>query len=141
MLNVNNEILNFPTIKSLINLYDNYEINSTIKENKTDTMRSEEYLLLDKFMNTRVMKTAMNWLVDNFYIVNDESEKIDALHHIWFKKRRGSTSGFEQIFMAEINPGEILRGAQNWIYFNHLETLKEINYMGYTDKLIIKNVS
>ncbi|XP_015122473.1 basic proline-rich protein [Diachasma alloeum] len=131
------ELEDMPTVRMVKNIFDNYQINSTLKENSTSEMKKEENLLLDTFLNTDIMTTAMNWLASKYYIEPDDFEMKDTLRHIWFNKIDGATSGFERIFLAELYPGPSFIGAQNWIYFGAKEALKEINYMGYTEERAI----
>lgn len=129
------ELLDYPSIYIIRSLYDNYEQNASKKENRTLEKRMEENLLIDTFLNTNTMSTAMQWLSDNSFIDPDDFERKDTLRHIWFTQFDGTTSGFERIFVSEIYGGTDILGVQDWIYFEYLENLQRINYMGYVDKL------
>ncbi|XP_063973604.1 endoribonuclease CG2145-like isoform X3 [Diachasmimorpha longicaudata] len=128
------ELENMPTVRVLKNMFDNYQINSTLKESSTSEIKRQENLLLDTFLNTDVMLTAMKWLASKYYIEPDDFEMKDTLRHMWLTKIDGATSGFERIFLAELYPGPSFIGAQNWIYFASKEPSREINYMGYTEE-------
>ncbi|XP_011306195.1 poly(U)-specific endoribonuclease homolog [Fopius arisanus] len=131
------ELNDIPTVRMVKNMFDKYQMNSTLKENCTSEIRKEESLLLDTFLNTDVMTTAMTWLASKYYIEPDDFERKETLRQIWFNKIDGATSGFERIFLAELYPGPSFIGAQNWIYFAAKETSNQINYMGYTEERTI----
>lgn len=131
---------NILTIKVIRMLYDNYERNSSIKENRTFEKRMEENLFLDTILNTNVMNTAMKWLSARGFIEPDDFERKDILRHIWFTQFHGTSSGFERVFMSEIYGSTDILGVQDWIYFDHEESLKNINYIGYVDKMDLGNV-
>lgn len=129
------ELRDYPSIYIIRSLYDNYEHDSRKKENRTMEKRMEENLLIDTFLNTNTMSTAMQWLSDNGFIDPDEFERKDTLRHIWFTQFDGTTSGFERVFLSEIYAGTDILGVQNWLYFEYLENFNRIDYMGYVDKL------
>ncbi|XP_015122472.1 poly(U)-specific endoribonuclease homolog isoform X2 [Diachasma alloeum] len=134
LLYSNPDLYDMPTIRVLQNLFDNYQLNATTKENITDEMRKEQHLLLDTFFNTDIMTTAMDWLARKNYVEPDDFEMKDTLRRTWFNKIEGSTSGFERVFLAEIYPGSTVLGAQNWIYFMSKEASRDIDYMGYSEE-------
>lgn len=134
------EVYQYPTILTIRALYDNYEHNSTVKENRTVTKRKEEDLLLDVFLNTNVMARAMKWLSIRGFIDPDDFERKDTLRHIWFSQFNGATSGFERVFISE-RYGYDLLGMQDWIYFEYQESKNRIDYKGYVDILKLGNVS
>ena len=101
----------------------------------------EENVMLDVFLDTDIMTTTMKWLSEKGYVEPDDFEWKDTLRHLWLSKVNGATSGFERIFLAEKYPGPSILGAQNWVYFEHEESRRRINYLGYTDKVTIDNVS
>lgn len=130
----------YPTILVIQALYDNYEHNSTVKENRTVAKRKEEDLLLDVFLNTNVMARAMKWLSIRGFIDPDDFEKKDTIRQIWFNQFDGATSGFERVFTSE-RYGYNLLGVQDWIYFEYQESRGRIDYKGYVDILKLGNVS
>lgn len=134
------EAYSIPTIQVLRDLFDNYEYDSEKKEFADLEKRKEENVMLDVFLNTDIMRTAMQWLADKGYVEPDDFEWKDTLRHIWMSKINGATSGFERIFLAERYPGPSILGGQNWVYFDHQETLKRINYLGYVDKINLGDV-
>lgn len=140
LFDVPSEVYEYPTIFAIRALYDNYEHNSTIKENRTDAKRKEEDLLLDVFLNTNVMARAMKWLSIRGFIDSDDFERKDTLRHIWFSQFDGATSGFERVFTSE-RYGYDLLGVQDWIYFAYQESKNRIDYKGYVETLKLGNVS
>ncbi|XP_029170555.1 poly(U)-specific endoribonuclease homolog isoform X1 [Nylanderia fulva] len=134
LLYTQQEVYDYPTIQVIRALYDNYEHNSTVKENRTLEKRKKEDLLLDVFLNTNVMTRAMQWLSDRGFIDPDDFEKKDILRHIWFTQFDGATSGFERVFTSERYGADLL-GVQDWIYFDYQESKRRIDYLGYVDTL------
>lgn len=134
------ELLEHPTIYLTRSLYDSYEHDFRKKLNRTIETRKQENLLIDTFLNTNVMSTAMDWLADYGFIDPDDFERKDVLRRIWFTMFSGSTCGFERVFASE-NYGTAIIGVQDWLYFENQESLKRIDYMGYVDKLDLGNVS
>lgn len=134
------ELYNYLTISVIRALYDNYEHNSSVKENRTFEERKKEDLLLDVFLTTNVMTRAMQWLSDRGFIDPDDFEKKDTLRNIWFSQFNGATSGFERVFTSE-RYGVDLLGVQDWLYFGYQESKGRIDYMGYIDILKLGDVS
>ncbi|EZA58193.1 poly(U)-specific endoribonuclease homolog [Ooceraea biroi] len=135
LLDVKPEAYEIPTIKSVLALQDNYELDVKTKETVTSDERREESELLDKFMETEVLKAAMKFLADKGFIPNDEYEFKDTLKRIWFSQFRRvegepSSSGFEAVFVAEKLDSYMI-GPQNWIYFAKQEAQKKLDYRGY----------
>ncbi|EFN88106.1 Placental protein 11 [Harpegnathos saltator] len=138
LIHVHSDVYEYPTILAIRALYDNYEHNSTVKENRTGMKRKEEDLLLDVFLNTNVMARAMRWLSIRGFIDPDDFEKKDTLRRIWFNQFDGATSGFERVFASE-RYGYDLLGVQDWIYFEYQESKNRIDYKGYVDILKLGN--
>lgn len=135
LLDVKPEAYEIPTVKSVLALHDNYEMDVKTKETVTPEERKEESELLDKFLETDVFKTAMKFLVDKEFIPNDEYEFKDTLRRIWFSQFQRvegepSSSGFEAVFVAE-KLDSFMIGPQNWIYFAKQEAQKNLDYRGY----------
>lgn len=55
-------VFKVPTIQKLRALYDNYELDASTRENVTPDERIEEKEFLDAVLDTKVMKTAMEYL-------------------------------------------------------------------------------
>lgn len=54
---------NVTTIKKMRQLFDNYEMDATIIEKETDGERKEQDEFINAVLNTKVMKTLMQFLV------------------------------------------------------------------------------
>lgn len=139
------EAYELPTIKAVLSLHDNYELDVKTKETVTSEERDEEDALLKEFLKTDVLSTAMKFLADKGYIPNDEYEFKDALKRIWFSQFKridgdASSSGFETVFLAEQIEKEII-GLHNWIYYAKQEAAKKLNYLGYIKQSSLGNVS
>ncbi|XP_036140344.1 poly(U)-specific endoribonuclease homolog isoform X2 [Monomorium pharaonis] len=138
LIYVQEEVYDYPTILAIRSLYDNYEHDSTMKENRTLEKRKKEDLLLDMFLSTNVMAKAMQWLSDRGFIEPYDFDRKDTLRTIWFNTFNGATSGFERVFTSERYDTELL-GVQDWIYFNYQESKNRIDYMGYVDTMKLGN--
>nr|XP_012149082.1 PREDICTED: poly(U)-specific endoribonuclease homolog [Megachile rotundata]XP_012149083.1 PREDICTED: poly(U)-specific endoribonuclease homolog [Megachile rotundata]XP_012149084.1 PREDICTED: poly(U)-specific endoribonuclease homolog [Megachile rotundata]XP_012149085.1 PREDICTED: poly(U)-specific endoribonuclease homolog [Megachile rotundata]XP_012149087.1 PREDICTED: poly(U)-specific endoribonuclease homolog [Megachile rotundata]XP_012149088.1 PREDICTED: poly(U)-specific endoribonuclease homol len=140
LFDVDSQLFDYPTIHVTRSLYDSYEHDFRKKINRTVELRKMEDLLIDTFLHTNVMSTAMNWLADRGFIDPDDFERKDVLRRIWFTMFSGSTCGFERVFASE-NYETAIIGVQDWIYFENQESLNRIDYMGYVDKLDLGNSS
>lgn len=139
------EAYEIPTVKSVLALHDNYEMDVKTKETVTPEERREETELLDRFLETDVFKAAMKFLVDKGFIPNDEYEFKDTLRRIWFSQFQRvegepSSSGFEAVFLAEKLDSYMI-GPQNWIYFARQEAQKNVDYRGYIKDVKLADVS
>ncbi|XP_017791351.1 PREDICTED: poly(U)-specific endoribonuclease homolog [Habropoda laboriosa] len=134
LFDVEPELLEYPTIYATRSLYNSYEYDYKKKINRTIETRKMENLLIDTFLNTNEIATAMQWLADHGFVDPDDFERKDVLRRIWFTMFSGSTCGFERVFASE-NYGNAIVGVQDWIYFQNQESQKRIDYMGYVDKL------
>ena len=119
LLDVKTEAYETPTVKAVLALHDNYEFDVKTKETVTSEERREEAELLDKILETDVMKTTMKFLVDKGYIQDDEYEFKDTMKRIWFSQFKridgdASSSGFETVFLAEKFDSDII-GLHDWI--------------------------
>ncbi|XP_014605934.1 PREDICTED: poly(U)-specific endoribonuclease homolog [Polistes canadensis] len=139
LLDVKPEAYEIPTIKSVIDLYDDYELDVKVKENLTPERRKKESEFLDKLLETDVMQNAMKFLANKGYIPDDPYEFKDTLKRIWFSQFKridgdASSSGFETVFLAEQFDSDII-GLHNWIYYAMKEAEKKIDYLGYIKEL------
>ncbi|XP_029052120.2 endoribonuclease CG2145-like [Osmia bicornis bicornis] len=135
LLTVKDEAYEIPTIKAVLPLYDNYEFDVKTKETVTAEERKEESDLLEKILETDVIKATMKFLAEKGYIPDDEYEFKDSLKRIWFSQFKrvdgdASSSGFETVFLAEQFDSDII-GLHNWIYYAKQEVDKKLNYLGY----------
>ncbi|XP_033227982.1 GATA zinc finger domain-containing protein 8-like [Belonocnema kinseyi] len=126
---------NIPTIEVIQMLYDNYEYDSQIREKVTPEKVKEQNDFLEVILQTNVMSRVTKWLTEKNYISPDSLLMKEMLNRIWFTPIEGSTSAFERTFLAEKYGEASIMGLQNWVYVNHAESKKEVNYMGYMDKL------
>lgn len=139
------EAYEIPTIKAVLPLYDNYEFDVKTKEIVTAEERKEESDLLDKILETDVIKATMKFLAEKGYIPDDEYEFKDSLKRIWFSQFKrvdgdASSSGFETVFLAEQFDSDII-GLHNWIYYAKQEVDKKLNYLGYIKEVKLGDVS
>lgn len=135
LLSVKDEAYEIPTIKAIIMLHNNYELDVKVKEVVTSEERKEESELLDKILETDIIKTTMKFLIDKGYIQDDEFEFKDTIKRIWFSQFKridgdASSSGFETVFLAEQFDSDII-GLHNWVYYAKQEAEKKLNYLGY----------
>ncbi|XP_043255452.1 poly(U)-specific endoribonuclease homolog [Colletes gigas] len=135
LLDVKAEAYEIPTVKAVLALHDNYEFDVKTKETVTTEERREESELIDKILETDIMKSTMKFLADKGYIPDDEYEFKDSLKRIWFSQFKridgdASSSGFETVFLAEKFDSDII-GLHDWIYYAKQEAEKKLNYLGY----------
>lgn len=135
LLDVKAEAYDLPTVKAVVALHDNYELDVKTKETVTSEERREESELVDKIAETDIIKSTMKFLADKGYIPNDEYEFKDSMKRIWFSQFKridgdASSSGFETVFLAEQFDKDIL-GLHNWIYYAKQEAANKLNYLGY----------
>ncbi|KAJ8668007.1 hypothetical protein QAD02_009670 [Eretmocerus hayati] len=129
------ELDSVSTVRTLRALYDNYQRDGSKKEDLTPERRNEENAFLDEIVKTPVMSRALNWLVQEKFVEADEYEQKEVLKRMWFSHFDGTSSGFERIFLSEKFGDNGIVGMQNWIYFAHLESQQNVNYLGYVDML------
>ncbi|KAK2580621.1 hypothetical protein KPH14_007733 [Odynerus spinipes] len=135
LLDVKPEAYEIPTIKSVLDLHNNYELDVKVKENLTPEKREKESALLDNFLKTDVLQSAMKFLANKGYIPDDPYEFKDTLKRVWFSQFKridgdASSSGFETVYLAEQFDSDII-GLHNWIYYAKQEAEKKIDYLGY----------
>lgn len=135
LLDVKSEAYDISTIKSVLNLHNDYELDVKVKENLTPEKREKESALLDNFLKTDVLQGAMKFLANKGYIPDDPYEFKDTLKRVWFSQFKridgdASSSGFETVYLAEQFDSDII-GLHNWIYYAKQEAEKKIDYLGY----------
>ncbi|XP_011498918.1 PREDICTED: poly(U)-specific endoribonuclease homolog [Ceratosolen solmsi marchali] len=144
LLQVKPEALQLPTIRKVLDIYDNYKLDTRENEYISPAQRQEESLLVDTFLSTNLMSAAMRFLADKGFIKKDYYEYKDTLRTLWFNLySRGEgkigSSGFEHVFLTELKLGTEVSGLHNWIYFNAEELKKRLNYLGYIKKVDLGN--
>lgn len=145
LLDVKAEAYEIPTVKAVLALHDNYELDVKTKETVTSDERREESDLIDKILDTDIMRTTMRFLVNKGYIPDDEYEFKDSMKRIWFSQFKridgdASSSGFETVFLAEKFDSDII-GLHDWIYYAKQEADSKLNYLGYIKEVKLGNVS
>lgn len=130
---------NGPTIKALLALYDNYDINCANPEVVTPAETAEDNAFLDAILATSVMKQAQSFLVSKGLASADVAVFKEYLRTIWmglFNRGGGtkSSSALEHVFMGEIS-GTTIQGFHSWIKFYFEEKDKFMNYLGYITKI------
>ena len=103
----------------------------SVAEDRTRDEKREEEALLDEMMKTKVMKETFDFLKANGLFTKSKAEFEDLLSELWFSvysrgKRIKGSSGFEHVFLGEKKNGAV-QGFHNWVYFNHLEKMGEVN--------------
>lgn len=145
LLQVNAQALQSPTVQRVLTIFDNYHLDTKTNEHINPQQREEESLLVDTFLSTNLMSSAMRFLADKGLVKKDYYEYKDLLRRLWFNLfSRGEgkigSSGFEHVFLSELRGDEVL-GLHNWIYFNAEEMKNEANYLGYIKKVDLGDVS
>ena len=122
-------------------LYENYQPDVSVTEDRTREEKREEKALLDEMMKTKVMKETFDFLKANGLFTKSKAEFEDLLSELWFSvysrgKRIKGSSGFEHVFLGEKKNGAV-QGFHNWLYFNHLEQIGQVT-MTMNVKMILK---
>lgn len=91
------------------------------------------------------MQYTKNFLISKGKLSKDPKDFRDLLKSLWFNmySRAGgkiSSSGFEHIFLAELKKNEV-SGLHNWVYFDHAEMSKLVDYLGYMKKIDLGEVT
>jgi len=136
---VNRDILEKPTYKAFVRLLDNYEKTSGIKEEVSREEETEIYQFLSEVLKSPVMKYVYNYLQKKGKASRDLSNFAAKLYELWFRpfmrSRTTDSSGFEHVFVGEINPAKrIVSGFHNWIQFYLQEKSRDVDYIGFIKK-------
>jgi len=128
-------VLQKPTFLRLRDLYENYQPDVSVVEDRTRGEKREEETLLDEMMKTRVMRETFDFLKANGLFTKSKEDFKGLLSQLWFSvysrgKRIKGSSGFEHVFLGEKKNGAV-QGFHNWLFFNHLEQSGEVNYLGH----------
>ncbi|CRK98902.1 CLUMA_CG012182, isoform A [Clunio marinus] len=145
LLQIDTNILNNdPIITNMKRLYDNFEMNSSIDEIKTDEEEMEENDFIKLIMETSVMKLTMEILAKAGFTSSDPHHHFKLIKTLWFdfyprhRKLNRTSSGFEHVFLSEIKKGKII-GLHNWIYFGNVERHNQLNYKGWLSKVKLRD--
>jgi len=135
-------LLRRPVYSKLLALYNNYDVDTTVKETVTRSELNEEEDFLNEVMKSDVMKETMRFLSAKQLFTKSATEFKKLLKEFWFtlysrlppwQGRVLGSSGFEGVFLGEKFPGKIQEppAAFNWVYFYHLEKQGQVNYLGH----------
>jgi len=129
------QVFSRPTYKALIDLFDNYEGDTAVRETITQAELAENDAFLDAVMATQVMRDAHQFLVQKGLASSSVSSFKSYLRTIWFgmySRSRGvvGSSGIEHVFVGEWKESDI-QGLHSWIRYAILEQQGYINYLGY----------
>ena len=136
---VDKSVLSRPVYKKLTALYENYNNDIGVKEDRTRAERKEEDEFLDEVMRSKVMKETLQFLKNNKIFTESEKDFRNLLKELWFDvysrgRRILGSSGFEHVFLGEKKNGTV-QGFHNWVYFHHLEQTGDINYLGHWEEV------
>jgi len=132
-------VLKRPVYRKLEALYENYNNNVAVKEDRTRAEKAEEDALLDEIMKSKVMKKTLDFLKAQNIFTKTATDFKKLLKELWFDVySRGNrilgSSGFEHVFLGEKKNGTV-QGFHNWVYFLHLERQNQLNYLGHWQKV------
>jgi len=132
---VDSSIFRRPIYRKLRAVYDNYNEDTGVAEDRTRAERQEEDAFLDEVLASSTMKSALVFLKSKKLFNKSDAEFRKLLGELWFALySRGNrilgSSGFEHVFLGEKKLGKV-QGFHNWVYFYHLENLKKVNYLGH----------
>lgn len=144
LLSISSEAFRIPSIDKVLQLHNNYIVESNVNEDYTSQEKSEEDSLLNTIISTPVMEHTRNFLIQKNKIGRELKDFKNVLREIWFDMYsrgggRVGSSGFEHVFLTEVKKGKI-SGLHNWLYFNREEANRQANYLGYMKKIDLGNV-
>ncbi|CAG0884109.1 unnamed protein product [Darwinula stevensoni] len=129
------EVTSIESIAKMMALFDNYEPNTTYPEEVTPEEEEETSAFLDTIIDTPIMQTAYQFLLDKGEIQDDEVAFKERLREMWFDMypRDGpspGSSGFEHVFMGELQIAAVT-GFHGWVWFFLQELEQRVDYFGY----------
>ena len=130
LLRVQDGVWDIATFSKLRLLYDNYDEDVAVKEDRTRSERREEDSFLDEVMRTETMKTTLTFLRRRNLFVKSDADFKKLLKELWFenysrKNRVLASSGFEHVFLGEKKDGKV-QGFHNWAFFHDMEKRKKV---------------
>jgi len=136
---VDPSVLSLPVYEKLSALYDNYVASPAgVEEDHTEQEHQEEMELLEYLTGTEVMMSTYEFLFDKGVFTGSMEDWQRHLYDTWFgmyDRTEGGTnlwsSGFEHVFIGEINSKNQVGGFHNWFHWYYLEQRGDINYLGY----------
>lgn len=125
-----------PTYKAFVALLDNYVAETGRAEIVTKDELKEDNNFLQLIMDTAVMQYVHRYLLAKGKTHSvDRASFIRELDRIWFglygRKTANDSSGFEHVFLGEVNPGGEVVGMHNWIQIYLEERKGALNYRGF----------
>jgi len=135
LLQASTDIWSVPVYKMLKTLYDNYDADVTVKEDRTKSEKHEEQQFLNLILNSKTMITTLNFLHAKKLIKGSREQFKNLLIELWFETySRGNrilgSCGFEHVFMGEKKNGAV-QGFHNWVYFYYMEQKGQVNNLGH----------
>ena len=135
LLRVEDGVWDIATFSKLRLLYDNYEEDVAVREDRSRAERREEDSFLDEVMRTETMKTTLTFLRRRNLFVKSDADFKKLLKELWFenysrKNRVLASSGFEHVFLGEKKDGKV-QGFHNWAFFHDMEKRKKV-YLNIT---------
>jgi poly(U)-specific endoribonuclease len=125
------------TIENLISLYNDFNPNTAVEEMFTPAKPLEQLYLSSSIMDTRLMKAVINFLIAKNFVPR-ETVFQRKFYTMWFDTYQrsenaamDSSSGFEHVFLGEIDPEEGAIGFHNWLYLMNEDSERNISYNGY----------
>jgi len=139
---MNPKVLNETIYQAFTALFDNYNPIEGKAEHITEQEIAENNRLLDLVLASDCMKATHAMLKKKGKASNDVAQFRAKLYTLWFGpySRRSSaktldSSGFEHVFMGEINGRKHnIGGFHNWIHLYSEEKAGRLNYLGYLKK-------
>ncbi|CAG7836819.1 unnamed protein product [Allacma fusca] len=130
-----------PTYQNLILLYNDFNPNIT-EEEKVDIKKiNEQGFFQSSLLDTRSMKAVANFLIHKKFI-SKEIVFPRKFQTMWFdtykrssKAAPYSSSGFEHVFLGEIEPKKETIGFHNWFYLMNEQNERTFNYHGHFNYL------
>ncbi|XP_043257992.1 poly(U)-specific endoribonuclease homolog [Colletes gigas] len=140
LLNILSNNILTTTTRSLIKLFDNYDLDTYQSEIITKEEEKEEHEFINDLMKTDAMLYVMHFLSVKGFFANNLQVHQNILKEIWFhpysrSKGINGSSGFEHVFVGERKPCKGFMGLHNWISFFFGELSSKINYLGFSRKM------
>jgi len=128
-------VLRRPLYRKLMAMYENYEVDTTVRESVSRAETQEEEAFLQEVTRSTVMQEAIRFLKAKNLLTKSQADFTRLLKELWFALySRGNrilgSSGFEHVFLGEKKQGQV-QGFHNWVYFYHLEKQNKVNYLGH----------
>ncbi|XP_071807852.1 uridylate-specific endoribonuclease-like isoform X1 [Asterias amurensis] len=132
---VNAQMLQRPTYKALIKLFNNYITTQGQTETKTSTESAEEDEFINAIFNTVIMQRAYQFVKAKNYYSGSLSQYKTFIRGLLFthysRKATRDSSGFEHVFVGEFSDSSTISGFHNWVRMYLLEDQGHANYYGY----------